>query len=471
MLTRLQIANFKAWQQTGPVRLAPITVLFGPNSSGKSSLHQFLLMLKQTAESPDRRRVFHGGGEGSTPVALGSYRDYVFHHDMEREIEFAIEWDLPEALDIEDAKSGHDYSAERLSFNARVGSNLQRRAQLEVRQLEYVVLDTRDTEVMTIRMRPSGTKTSDFDISANNYKLVRSLGRKWSVPPPDRFYGFPAEAVARFQNADFIADLALELERELRVLNYLGPLRIHPSRNYRWSGDAPEHVGWAGERTVDAILSASNRWLNFRRGHKKEAFQSVVARWLKAMKLIDEFEIAPVAPNSDVYEARVRTPHRSETVLLPDVGFGVSQVLPVIVQCFYTQANSTLILEQPEIHLHPAVQSELADLFIEAIRAREGGSARNVQLLVESHSEHFLRRLQRRIADKSIDASEVALYFCESSRGGATIRELEVDDLGNIRNWPRDFFGDQMEDVAAQAKESLKRQKAATGLSDSRRSE
>jgi predicted ATPase len=139
-------------------------------------------------------------------------------------------------------------------------------------------------------------------------------------------------------------------------------------------------------------------------------------------------------------------PDEAETVLLPDVGFGVSQVLPVVVQCFYTQANSTVILEQPEIHLHPAVQSELADLFVEAIRAREGGSPRNVQLLVESHSEHFLRRLQRRIADETIDASEVALYFCVSTPEGASIRELEVDELGNIRNWPRDFFGDQMDD-------------------------
>jgi hypothetical protein len=199
MLTKLEIANFKAWQQTGPIRLAPITVLFGPNSSGKSSLHQFLLMLKQTAESPDRRRVFHGGGEGSTPVALGSYRDYVFHHDMGRDIEFSLEWDLPTALDIEDAKSGRAYSASRLRFKAQVGSNLQRKAQLEVRQLEYVALDSADAEVMSVRMRPSGTKTSDFDITADNYKLVRSLGRKWSIPPPDRFYGFPAEAVARFR--------------------------------------------------------------------------------------------------------------------------------------------------------------------------------------------------------------------------------------------------------------------------------
>src|SRR4051812_44967563 len=104
MITGLEITNFKAWRDTGPIRLAPITVLFGTNSSGKSSIQQFLLMLKQMAESPDRRRVFHAGGEGTTPVALGSFADFVFGHDTTREIEFSLTWQLPDGLDIFDPK-------------------------------------------------------------------------------------------------------------------------------------------------------------------------------------------------------------------------------------------------------------------------------------------------------------------------------------------------------------------------------
>src|SRR3954453_6058506 len=118
MLRTLKLANFKAWERTGRLRLAPITVFFGSNSSGKSSLHQFLLMLKQTAESPDRRRVFHGGGEGTTPVTLGSFRDYVFEHDVDREIAFSLEWTLPETLLIEDTRSTTGYGARALRFSA-----------------------------------------------------------------------------------------------------------------------------------------------------------------------------------------------------------------------------------------------------------------------------------------------------------------------------------------------------------------
>jgi len=188
-----------------------------------------------------------------------------------------------------------------------------------------------------------------------------------------------------------------------------------------------------------------------------------MARWLKTLGVIEEFAIVPVAEGSDVYEARVRAPGSVETVLLPDVGFGVSQVLPVVVECFYAQPHATIIMEQPEIHLHPAVQSQLADLFIETIRSREGGVDRHVQLVVETHSEHLLRRLQRRIAEGGLKPAEVAMYFCESGDQGSILRPLEVDVLGNIHNWPRDFFGDQMEDIARQAEVSLRKRAETAG--------
>jgi len=461
MITSLRVQNFKAWADTGVIRLAPITVFFGANSSGKSSIQQFLLMLKQTAESPDRRRVFHAGGEGATPVALGSFRDYVFGHDSSKEIDFSLSWRLPDPLKIEDPKKKNStFHAAEMAFRSRVGQG-ERSGQLQVREFTYSPGGRDGQPLFSVSMQPAAGRPSQYSLTTEGYNLVATLGRKWQLPSPVRYYGFPAEAVARYQNTEFVADLALALERQLRLVTYLGPLREPPSRNYKWSGDAPEHVGWSGERTIDAILAASNRRLNRRPKAKKEAFQEIVARWLKRMGLIEKFEIVPLAPDSDVYEARVSAWHGTETVLLPDVGFGVSQVLPVIAECFYAQPHSTIVMEQPEIHLHPAVQSKLADLFIETVRSGERGSPRQIQVVVESHSEHFLRRLQRRIAEEEIEASEVALYFCDTGPSGATLRPLDVDLFGNISNWPVDFFGDQMEDVVAQAKSGLKRQRAA----------
>ncbi len=308
---------------------------------------------------------------------------------------------------------------------------------------------------------PQNASKQQFELAAEPYKLVRNPGRVWKLPAPVRFYGFPDEVSAHFQNASFTSTLALSLEQELRRIQYLGPLRTVPKRSYIWSGEVPEHVGWTGDRAIEALLAAADRQIN--PGYKRRAqpFQTVVARWLQQMGLLDSFEVKPIAAHRKEYEVLVRTHSAKTAVTLPDVGFGVSQVLPVLVQCFYAQPHTTLLLEQPEIHLHPSVQMTLADLFIEAVQSREGGQDRAIQLIVESHSEHFLRRLQRRVAEQVIEADQVALYFCERGKDGAVLEPLKVNLLGDIENWPDDFFGDEMGEVTARMEAAAKRQEQA----------
>jgi len=112
-------------------------------------------------------------------------------------------------------------------------------------------------------------------------------------------------------------------------------------------------------------------------------------------------------------------------------------------------------LEQPEIHLHPAVQSGLADVLIDAWKKRR------VQILLESHSEHLLRRLQRRIADESLKSNDVALYFCETGPKGSKLTSLNIDLFGNISNWPVDFFGDQFAELVATHEKRLQRKRGS----------
>jgi predicted ATPase len=155
-----------------------------------------------------------------------------------------------------------------------------------------------------------------------------------------------------------------------------------------------------------------------------------------------------VAEGSQIFQVKVRKlPGGTESLI--DVGFGVSQILPVVVLCFYVPEGSTVILEQPEIHLHPAVQASLADVLIDAWHKRR------VQILVESHSEHLLRRMQRRIAEKSLSSDDVALYFCEAGPRGSKAIPLALDLFGNITNWPQDFFGDMYGELAATQKARL----------------
>jgi predicted ATPase len=462
MLTELQIKNFKGWKDTGKIRMAPITVLFGTNSSGKSSIGQFLMMLKQTAESSDKARVLHPGDK-STPVDLGSFSEVLFGRDLTRELSFSIAWSEQAALQFKDVISERTIAGRDVAFDACIVAASKEEARPVCREFAYALKETAGgTTVLTARMKPHKRRSGKYDLECQGIDLIRQTGRPWELPGPIHFYGFPDETSVYFQNATALLEFPFALQKLLKRLFYLGPLREHPARQYPWAGDKPEQVGFAGENWVGAILAARNRKISPGkrqvRSIRAQPFEQVIARWLKELGLIHSFSVESIKGTRD-YRVLVQVNTHSEKVSIPDVGFGVSQILPVLVQCFYAPPDSTIVIEQPELHLHPSIQQGLADLFIEVIRSREDGNDRRIQLIVESHSEHFLRRLQRRIADQTVDQEDVAAYFCSPGKDALTLGELQVDMFGNILNWPPNFFGDQMTDVAEMTKEGHRRRR------------
>jgi predicted ATPase len=165
--------------------------------------------------------------------------------------------------------------------------------------------------------------------------------------------------------------------------------------------------------------------------------------------------VEEIAEGSNHWQVKIRTRRKSSEVPLTDVGFGVSQVLPVVTLLYYVPEGSTVILEQPEIHLHPLAQAGLADLIINVAMHR------NVQIILESHSEHLLLRLQRRIAEEKIKADDVKLYFCDCSKGYSEIKRLRLDLFGNIENWPDRFMGDVFTETAKAELARVRRMKTA----------
>jgi predicted ATPase len=452
MFRQLSFQNFKSWEDTGEIKLAPITGFFGTNSSGKSAILQFLLMLKQTMESSDRKQVLHTGDD-KTYVNLGTFYDIAHNHTIPSTITFSLEWDFPKLLKIFNPESSKEenFSLNYLAFSSKIKLEKER---IFVDNFCYKFPSNSQTISFILTKRYT-TKANPFwdriyDLKANGYKLKKSEMKRSSLLFPMKNYGFPELVNLAFQNTSFLSYFTLSYEKAFQNIYYLGPLREYPQRIYSWAGGEPQDVGHRGELAIPALLASRKKDLGNQMNIEKK-----VAYWLKELGLIHSFRVAAIAEDRPYYEVRVKRSPNSSEVLITDVGFGVSQILPVLVLCYYAPKGSTIILEQPEIHLHPSVQSGLADVFIDVIQNRK------IQIILESHSEHLLHRLQRRIAEEKdgLTNQDISLYFCDMTpEGNSKLTTLEMDNFGNIINWPENFFGDKMGDLFAMTEAAMKRQ-------------
>ena len=441
MLTELRFTNFKSWPQA-KLECGMITGVFGTNSSGKTSLLQFLLLLKQTKDATDRAIALELNGD---LVELGTIRDAIHKHDENKAITFNLSFRLESMHALSDPSDKRTSAITRgneLSLGAEIG--VRRRAPYTIK-ISYTLGD------MTFALEPRPNDLHAFDLRASAhtdekapFRFVRTQGRAWQLPGPIKSYAFPDQARTFFQNSGFLAELERLYEEALDNVYYLGPLRQPPERESFWARSRPTDVGTSGEKTIDAILSATEgkETRNLKPKARLIPFQEMIGHWLRAMGMIDSFRVEEIAEGSNIWKAHVRTRPGASEVQLTDVGFGVSQVLPVITLLQYVPEGSTVVLEQPEIHLHPLAQAALADVIIQA------ATHRKVQVILESHSEHLLLRLQRRIAEQAVSANDVKLYFCDAPRGVSTLTPLELDLFGNIRNWPDKFMGDAFGETA-----------------------
>ena len=440
MLDKVTVTNFKAWRELD-LSFGRVTGLFGTNSSGKSSVLQFLLMLKQTRNATDRGLVLDFGGPGEL-VNLGSFREAAHAHDNEAQMSWTVDWALPDILKINDPGGRRRdvlFQGDQLETKCQVRV---RRGQLRADSLIYKF------DGATFSLKAKSPKPNEYHLTAKDcgsFRFIRNQGRVWALPGPIKTHILSHQARNYFQNADFLNKFEIAYENLMDNIFYLGPLREYPQREYRWSGSQPVDVGPRGERTVEAILAATAKGETRNLGPRKwrKPFQGMIAYWLQELELIHKFDVAEIATGSSLYQARVKQDNVSPEVMLTDVGFGVSQVLPALVLLYYVPEGSTVLMEQPEIHLHPLVQSGLADVILTVARTRD------VQVIVESHSEHLLRRFQRRVAEGEMAPEDVKLYFTSMNKGSAELRHLELNEYGEIRNWPNHFFGDDLGEISA----------------------
>jgi len=392
VLTRLRIQNFKSLADTEDMVIRPLTFLVGPNSAGKSSVLQALLLLRQTVDERDPNITLKFNGPW---VRLGSYLDCAHRAADEdpgsRELEIGFTF---------------QFGPLPVDFSARFGYNGEM-------FLERVSYGGYTEEFVIKRVGPQQYRRADSDTSIRLRKFYDySPGQSkketdpFGLDDPDALL-FPAWAIRSLFSTVF----------------YLGPLRQRPQPSYQASGEVPQDVGLAGERAIDVLIVSDKR--------KEDAPLAQVRHWLDVFDIASDAQL--IAHTPTLYEFRLTDKQTGVVVNYPHVGFGASQIVPLIVEGFYSPDRSVLLIEQPEIHLHPRAQARLADLLV-AI------SQESKTLIVETHSEHLLSQVQVRIAQGGLNRDDVAIYYFEPTPAGAHVIPIAINELGQFGNWPAGFF-------------------------------
>jgi predicted ATPase len=216
-----------------------------------------------------------------------------------------------------------------------------------------------------------------------------------------------------------------EIAEALAKTFYLGPFRQSPRRSYSTRGASPNQVGAEGESTIPLLANEAVQ-------SKSRAHIRQVAEWLAMMNLGSKVDVSRVA-TSDLFDVSVRLPDGADFPIA-DLGYGLSQVLPVLTQLSFAPQGATLLFEQPELHLHPLAQRPLAKVFVDAIRKR------GVHIVAETHSPWLFGQFQREIREQRLQISELALFRVKRCDGKTNIEEIPIDGNGEIyHEWKNGF--------------------------------
>ncbi len=538
MITGIAIENFKGIRERVEIELRPLTLLFGANSAGKSSI---LHALQYAAEVFERRNLDAGLiGDGAAGIDLGGFQSFIHGHDPNRDVvlQFELTFDPPGSLPGFNTRTPRDVdepsSLYGLIRSARITLAIGHSNLLDAPFVRRYAVEIDGTELAEIYFEP-GSPHCELALNLEHSTLVRNgehtalaqwhpldvedlgedtvisqllswganagaisglyptespytvvLGlpsQKDAMPDFDRLLSFDADwdwvnrdpqlQTARIAElADYLIEAISQvvlgpgrvLREQLVNSRFLGPIREVPDRNHtaspqqeraRWSSGlgAWDRLETADSRLIDAV----SHWLGDE--DRLNAGYRIRLKRFKELDLSDplfvQLQTGRAFDEAD-FDTRIdlsALPTHTRVLIVPndgaielrpsDVGIGISQVVPVIVTAL-DGAGRTIAIEQPELHIHPRLQAEIADLFLEAVDKQRH------RFLIETHSEHFILRLQRRIRETSagtaaeartLKSEDVVVYFVSREGECTRLRRIDVDAKGQfIQPWPDDFF-------------------------------
>jgi predicted ATPase len=442
MIRKLRVKSFRSINDSKDVKLSNLNVFVGPNNSGKSSFLYALLILKQTLQDKDTRATLITTGPH---VDLGSYFDIIRGHNHKEKLEFSfgIKTDTLPKIGFGIGKSRKKitpYSDCKVTLGLNLKANI----------IEVVAFEMGNKEK---RLYFSGKKLNgNWKIEGIPETLRPHLGLDFDHFVP---YLFPkgrgpkdSEKIHEGTEICLRSQMRIRLLQELfdRIL-YVGPIRERIP-HYGILGTMPyTELGPSGQNLM-RVLSESVRVAPSRKTLINE-----LNHWLdNKFKILTNIRIHDIDDSKTIKALIADDPKGEKNINLAATGSGLSQIVPVIVQTVLTPINGCLIIEQPEIHLHPSAQADLGDLFVEYAKQKR-------QLIIETHSEHLLLRIRRRIAEKKISSEMVKVYFVQKWGGATKFRPLELSDNGHFIKLPRGFFEESYKEAMAIAKTQMKKKR------------
>lgn len=550
MITSLHLGNFKAFAEAQNIPIKPITLIFGANSAGKSSVIHSLALAHEAMRTGelDLFRTELGGSS----IDLGGFRQYIHRRQASRRMEWGLtlstkkftgrlkelmepvgnitvnittgmplddqDQPLPDAMphvisyELENDKStllrmsrrpGNQMALDMLPYKHPV---LQRiiSALLEgftttgtVTEEDLESLEKPIAEIIAGLRAPMGTlfpkglKDDSRDEEAGGAKQMSLFpvgrgNREEDLAKAVRFF------LPRTLD-ELIQELNNLLRSEINRFQYLGPLRSYPARHLAFAEheDVNWHAGggyaWDVVRRNKEVRDKVNSWLC-----DAKRLSTPYELSIKNLLTIDDLgadyesiieeiekrfaggedgimaaydwdlfgEIYGVLEKIKGSEANLASiqelvliDRRTDTqVSHRDVGIGVSQVLPVLVSA-YASKEKVIAIEQPEIHLHPALQAELGDVFIESALSGNGNT-----FLLETHSEHLILRILRRIRETAeneledgvtpITPDQVAVLYVQPGKKGSEVIHIPINKEGEFeRPWPQGFFSERAREL------------------------
>ena len=430
MLTELKLSNFRIFDDEVTVRFRPITVFIGRNSSGKSSIIKFLLMLQQSA-APGQSQFLSPEGD---KVSLGAFttlkndltkkRDLTFDlsvHDAGRRVNPFVARLLKSAETAEDSALCYRVKAS-VRYSRRVSRGKTDFSLTNTATGEQILaFDARyleDSSLWDYRHEPLEFHFSSLPLIDEEAPTTRA----------ERLVERLERMTEELEERLAVASVVDNLRYQVNSIRHLLPVRAESQRVIIASVPPMDNVGQGGEYALphlQQLISGSGEGYEFIRSHLNDIAGIESIRFRTSSGYVSQ----AFAKNKDT----------GADVLIADYGFGVGQCLPILVQGAIMAPQTTLMVEQPEAQLHPTAQLELGSFFADLWKKRQVGS------IIETHSDNILLRLRRLIARGDLSPKDVSVAFFtfdEEKPHLPVIKNLDINEDGTMEpGLPMEFFG------------------------------